>query len=135
MPGRTTSTISSRMEAASAPDLRMASKSAGPCSVIRRPSVMTSSSSSSPYIAHFCQIMRGLASQGWQGYMGCMSTLVTAALVVIGNEILSGRTQDKNIAHVATRLNEAGIQLREVRVVPDLEPEIVGAVNAVRARY
>lgn len=61
--------------------------------------------------------------------------LVTAALVVIGNEILSGRTHDKNIPHIATELNKAGIQLREVRVVPDIEAEIVDAVNAVRARY
>lgn len=64
-----------------------------------------------------------------------MHRTVTASLVIIGNEILSGRTHDKNIPHIATRLNEAGIQLREVRVVPDIEAEIVDAVNAVRARY
>lgn len=61
--------------------------------------------------------------------------LVTASLVIIGNEILSGRTHDKNIPHLATELNKAGIQLREVRVVPDIEGEIIAAVNAVRARY
>lgn len=61
--------------------------------------------------------------------------LVTASLVIIGNEILSGRTHDKNIPHLATELNKAGIQLREVRVVPDIEKEIIDAVNAVRARY
>jgi molybdenum cofactor synthesis domain-containing protein len=61
--------------------------------------------------------------------------LVTAALVVIGNEILSGRTHDKNIPHIAVTLNEKGIQLREVRVVPDIEAEIVDAVNALRTRY
>jgi molybdenum cofactor synthesis domain-containing protein len=61
--------------------------------------------------------------------------LVTASLVIIGNEILSGRTQDKNLAHLATKLNAAGIQLREVRVVPDIEKEIVDALNAVRTRY
>ena len=60
---------------------------------------------------------------------------VTASLIIIGNEILSGRTQDKNLAHLALKLNEAGIQLREVRVVPDIEQEIVDAVNAVRAKY
>ena len=60
---------------------------------------------------------------------------VTASLIIIGNEILSGRTQDKNISYVAVKLNDAGIQLREVRVVPDVEKEIVDAVNAVRARY
>lgn len=64
-----------------------------------------------------------------------MSKTVTAALAIIGNEILSGRTHDKNIPHIATRLNEAGIQLREVRVVPDLEQEIIDAVNALRGRY
>jgi molybdenum cofactor synthesis domain-containing protein len=62
-------------------------------------------------------------------------TLVTAALLIIGNEILSGRTQDKNLAYLATELNRAGIQLREVRVVPDVEAEIIAAVNALRARY
>lgn len=60
---------------------------------------------------------------------------VTAALVIIGNEILSGRTQDANLAFLGRELNEAGIQLREVRVVPDEEAEIVTAVNDCRARY
>lgn len=60
---------------------------------------------------------------------------VTAALIIIGNEILSGRTQDANLAFLATELNEAGIQLREVRVVPDAEADIVEAVNALRARF
>ncbi len=59
----------------------------------------------------------------------------TAALLVIGDEILSGRTEDKNIAEVARWLNTQGIRLREVRVVPDEEQAIVGAVNALRARY
>ena len=58
----------------------------------------------------------------------------TAALVVIGDEILSGRTQDKNIAQVASWLDVQGIRLREVRVVPDVEEAIVEAVNALRAR-
>ena len=64
-----------------------------------------------------------------------MAEDVSAGLVVIGDEILSGRTQDKNISYLATWLNEAGIQLKEVRVVPDIEAEIVEAVNALRARY
>ena len=59
----------------------------------------------------------------------------TAALCVIGDEILSGRTQDKNIAQLATWLNDQGIDLAEVRVVPDQEERIVDAVNALRARY
>lgn len=58
----------------------------------------------------------------------------TAALLVIGDEILSGRTQDKNIAQVATWLNVQGIRLAEVRVVPDRTEAIVEAVNALRAR-
>lgn len=58
----------------------------------------------------------------------------TAALVVIGDEILSGRTQDKNIAQLATWLNAQGIRLAEVRVVPDRQEAIVEAVNTLRAR-
>ena len=60
---------------------------------------------------------------------------VTAALIVIGEEILSGRTKDENISHIARYLNDIGIALREVRVVCDLEAEIVAAVNELRARY
>ncbi len=59
----------------------------------------------------------------------------TAAVLVIGDEILSGRTQDKNVAQIGVWLNAQGIRLREVRVVPDIEEEIVAAVNALRARY
>lgn len=59
----------------------------------------------------------------------------TACLIIIGNEILSGRTQDKNLSHLALTLNERGVQLREARVVPDIEDEIVAAVNACRAKY
>ena len=57
----------------------------------------------------------------------------TAGLVVIGDEILSGRTHDKNIAQVASWLQVQGIRLAEVRVVPDVEDRIVEAVNALRA--
>jgi molybdenum cofactor synthesis domain-containing protein len=57
----------------------------------------------------------------------------TAGLLIIGDEILSGRTQDKNIAQVAGWLNLQGIRLAEVRVVPDVEERIVAAVNALRA--
>jgi molybdenum cofactor synthesis domain-containing protein len=59
----------------------------------------------------------------------------TAALVVIGDEILSGRTEDKNIAQVARWLNRQGIRLVEVRVVPDQESAIVAAVNALRPTH
>jgi molybdenum cofactor synthesis domain-containing protein len=61
--------------------------------------------------------------------------IVTAALLVIGDEILSGRTKDKNIGYVAEYLTGLGIDLKEVRVVPDEEAEIVAALNALRARY
>ena len=62
------------------------------------------------------------------------SRIWTAALLVIGDEILSGRTQDKNIAQVASWLGVQGIRLNEVRVVPDNTAAIVEAVNALRAR-
>ena len=61
--------------------------------------------------------------------------LVTAALLVIGDEILSGRTKDKNIGHIADHLTAIGIQMKEVRIVPDEEPAIIAAVNALRAAY
>lgn len=60
---------------------------------------------------------------------------VTAAILVIGDEILSGRTKDRNIGYIAEYLTTLGIDVREVRVVPDVEEEIVAAVNALRARY
>jgi molybdenum cofactor synthesis domain-containing protein len=60
---------------------------------------------------------------------------VTAGLLVIGDEILSGRTKDKNIGFVAEYLTGIGIDLCEVRVVPDVVSEIVDALNAMRARY
>ena len=59
----------------------------------------------------------------------------TAALVVIGDEILSGRTQDKNVAQVATWLNDQGIRLAEVRIVPDLPDRIAETVNQLRAEH
>jgi molybdenum cofactor synthesis domain-containing protein len=57
----------------------------------------------------------------------------TAGLLVIGDEILSGRTQDRNVAQIASWLNLQGIRLAEARVVPDVEEKIVAAVNALRA--
>ena len=59
----------------------------------------------------------------------------TAAILIIGNEILSGRTQDVNINFIARRLAALGIVLAEVRVVPDVPHRIVGAVNELRAAY
>lgn len=60
---------------------------------------------------------------------------VTAALLVIGEEILSGRTKDENIGYIAAYLTRIGIMLREVRVVADRESEIAAAVNELRRRY
>lgn len=61
--------------------------------------------------------------------------IVTAALLVIGDEILSGRTKDKNIGYIAEYLTAIGIDLKEVRVVADDEAAIIEALNALRARY
>lgn len=60
---------------------------------------------------------------------------VTACVLIIGNEILSGRTQDTNLNHLATTLGGWGIQVREARVIPDIESVIVDAVNAARAAF
>src|SRR6476619_6302074 len=64
-----------------------------------------------------------------------MSDIVTAGILVIGDEILSGRTKDKNIGFIAEYLTAIGIDLKEVRVVSDDEAAIVAAVNALRERY
>ena len=60
---------------------------------------------------------------------------MNASLIIIGNEILSGRTQDKNLSYLATWLNEIGIQLSEVRVIRDNEDEIIDTVNTLRKKY
>jgi molybdenum cofactor synthesis domain-containing protein len=60
---------------------------------------------------------------------------VTAAVLVIGNEILSGRTHDANLPYLGRELNLLGIQMREARVVADIESEIIDALNACRAKY
>jgi molybdenum cofactor synthesis domain-containing protein len=67
--------------------------------------------------------------------MGATHKIVTAGLLVIGDEILSGRTKDKNIGYIADYLTAIGIDLKEVRVVSDNEHAIVSAVNALRAAY
>src|SRR5512138_3598204 len=63
------------------------------------------------------------------------ANIVTAGLLVIGDEILSGRTKDKNIGTIADDLTSIGIRLSEVRIVPDEEAEIIDALNALRGRY
>jgi molybdenum cofactor synthesis domain-containing protein len=60
---------------------------------------------------------------------------VTAAVLVIGDELLSGRTKDTNVGHIAETMTSVGVDLREVRFVPDVEDEIVAALNALRSRY
>lgn len=64
-----------------------------------------------------------------------MTDSISAAIVVIGNEILSGRTRDANIQFLARALGDMGVRVREVRVVSDEEPAIVAAVNACRSAY
>ena len=61
--------------------------------------------------------------------------IVTACVVIIGNEILSGRTQDVNLAHIAQQLNAWGVRVGEACVIPDVEEVIVSTVNAARARF
>jgi molybdenum cofactor synthesis domain-containing protein len=63
------------------------------------------------------------------------NTTPTAAVMIIGNEILSGRTQDVNLNYIAKKLTDIGVALKEVRVVPDIESDIVAALNALRVRF
>ena len=67
--------------------------------------------------------------------MNARPETVTAAVLVIGDEILSGRTKDKNLGYIAEYLARIGVDVREARVVPDVEEEIVTALNALRGRY
>ncbi|MDR3499208.1 MAG: molybdopterin-binding protein [Parvibaculum sp.] len=60
---------------------------------------------------------------------------VTACVLLIGDEVLSGRTRDANLSYIAKHLNQIGVQVREARVIPDIEAVIVSTVNEVRARY
>ena len=64
-----------------------------------------------------------------------MNEIVTAGILVIGDEILSGRTKDKNIGFIAEYLTNIGIDLKEVRVVADDEADIIAALDALRSRY
>src|SRR5471030_2464152 len=61
--------------------------------------------------------------------------IVTAALLIIGNEILSGRTQDANLSYIAKGLGGIGVRLREVRVIPDVAATIIATVNEVREKF
>ena len=61
--------------------------------------------------------------------------IYTACVLVIGNEILSGRTQDVNLQHIAVELGKRGVRVREARVIPDVEDVIVAALNEARASF
>ncbi len=63
------------------------------------------------------------------------SDRVTACMIIIGNEILSGRTQDTNLVYLARALNELGVQMVQARVIPDVEDVIVETVNECRAKF
>ena len=64
-----------------------------------------------------------------------MTEVVTACLIIIGNEILSGRTQDTNLAYLAKELNELGVRMMEARVIPDVEKTIIDTVNECRSKF
>ncbi len=64
-----------------------------------------------------------------------MSDPVRACLIIIGNEILSGRTHDKNLPYLAEELNKIGVRLAETRVIPDIEDTIIATVNECRAKF
>ncbi len=64
-----------------------------------------------------------------------MSKDITACVIVIGNEILSGRTQDLNVAYIGKRCDEIGIRLMETRIIPDLEATIVATINECRSVF
>jgi molybdenum cofactor synthesis domain-containing protein len=87
---------------------------------------------------------RGIAYEGWASSRRAATMpesaaepqkTYTACVLIIGNEILSGRVQDENIAFLAKGLNEAGIRLKQVRVIPDDVDTIVGTVNEVRRAF
>ena len=61
--------------------------------------------------------------------------IVTACILVIGNEILSGRTRDSNIQYLATELGKLGVRVMEARIVPDVEATVVATLNEVRAKF
>ena len=63
------------------------------------------------------------------------NTKVNAAILIIGNEILSGRTQDTNTSTLATWLNSIGVKVGEVRVIPDIEKTIIDTLNLLKTTY
>ena len=63
------------------------------------------------------------------------NTKINAAIIIIGNEILSGRTKDTNTSAIATWLNQLGVRVQEVRIIPDVEEIIVSTINKLRKKY
>jgi molybdenum cofactor synthesis domain-containing protein len=88
-----------------------------------------------PVTSRTCLGILGLAVKRWKGLGEGMSEIVSAGILVIGDEILSGRTKDKNIGFIAEYLTNIGIDLKEVRVVADEEADIIAALDALRSRY
>jgi len=76
-----------------------------------------------------------LISEYYQATANPAEKIVTASVLIIGNEILSGRTQDVNLAYIAKGLNEVGVTLREARVIPDVAKTIVATLNELRAKF
>jgi molybdenum cofactor synthesis domain-containing protein len=72
---------------------------------------------------------------GTSEHDGVSDKIVTACVLIIGNEILSGRTPDENLAFLAKGLNDVGVRLREARVIPDVAETIVSTVNEARRKY
>lgn len=64
-----------------------------------------------------------------------MKNTLSAAVILIGNELLSGSIEDKNLAYIAKTLEKRGIRIRETRIIPDIESEIIEAVNVLRAKH
>src|SRR5262249_16841133 len=83
-------------------------------------------------VRHACVLRRGFMPTA---YSSASKEVISAALLVIGGKILSGRTKDPNIGYVAEYLTAVGIDLKEVRVVGDEEKAIIDALNALRHRY
>ena len=67
--------------------------------------------------------------------MNNKSNKVNAAIIIIGNEILSGRTQDANLAYISKWLNTYGVQVKEAKIIPDLENEIINNINELRKKF
>src|SRR5437764_3883415 len=82
-----------------------------------------------------CDAEDEMSQEGGDAGSEARAKVVTACMLIIGNEILSGRTQDENLAFLAKGLNEVGIRLREARVIPDDAETIVATVNECRAKF